>query len=640
MSMYRQIWLALILTTLLSLVGALLASTFSARIYLEEQLRMKNADNAASLALSLSQHKSDPVEIDLTVSALFDNGHYELIKVVDPHGKEIASHAAANNAYDAPLWFVHWLPLYSAPGTAQISNGWNQVGTVTVISNNRFAYKTLWESTMQMVSALAFAGFLGGWLGTLILRRLKKPLNAVIAQAQAIADRHFITTPEPKVPELQQLSAAMNSTVLLLKKMFTEEAQRLEAVRQEANSDSLTGLANRSFFMAQLLAAVEDEDSQAGTLLLIRIANLAEVNKRLGRGATDDFLKAMAAGIGECAKKIPNALAARLNGADFGMLLPSTEAQPLADDLLRNLVSAASAYIPQGPVAYIGSGRFAYGLNLGTLMAQVDSAIASAELEGISAVRDAATLNIDDAPRSNDQWAQLIEQAVAQRDTKLGSYPVADFDERLIHSECPLRLMFGHDWLPAGRFLPVAERLGLSSTLDAIAVALGIEELNKNPQLAGLAINLSARSLEDTNFRSNLRNQLLANPAASKRLWLEVPENGAYAHFDAFKAFCTELSNTGCKLGLEHFGRQFSQVGLLHDLKLDYLKVDASFVRDIQSNQGNQAFLKGLIGIAHNIGLRIFAEGVASKDELETLNILGFDGATGPAITVNTGSGK
>lgn len=635
MSMYRQIWLALILTTLLSLVGALLASTISARNYLEEQLRMKNTDNAASLALSLSQRKVDAIEIDLAASAMFDNGHYELIKVVDPHGQEIVSHSATSDEFGAPLWFVHSLPLTSAPGTAQISNGWNQVGTITVISNNRFAYKTLWESTLQMVGALAFSGLFGGWLGTLILRRLRIPLNAVITQAQAIAQRHFITTPEPKVPELRQLTAAMNSTVLLLKKMFADEATRLETVRQEANSDPLTGLSNRSYFMAQLLAAVENEDSQAGALLLVRIANLADVNKRLGRAATDDFLKTVAGVLNDCAQKIPYALAARLNGADFGILLPSTESQPLANDLLRTLITATSAYVPEGPVAFIGTGRFSYGLNLGTLMTQVDAAIASAESEGINVVRDASALNIEDAPRSNDQWLKLIQQAVEQRETKLGSYPVADFHGQLIHSECPLRLMFGSDWLPAGRFLPIAERLGLSSTLDAIAIALGIDELNTNDQLAGLAINLSARSLEDQTFRQNLRNLLLANPAASKRLWLEVPENGAYAHFDAFTAFSRELVGTGCQLGLEHFGRQFSQVGLLHDLKLNYLKVDASFVRDIKSNPGNQAFLKGLIGIAHNIGLKIFAEGVSTRDELDTLGSLGFDGVTGPVVAVS-----
>ena len=635
MSMYRQILLSLFLTTLLSLAGGLLASTLSARGYLEEQLRMKNADNAASLALSLSQRKVDAIEIELAVAALFDNGHYELIRVVDPHGKEIVSRSAIETGYDAPLWFVRCLPLASAPGQAQISNGWNQVGTITLVSNNRFAYKTLWHSTLQMVGALAFSGLLGAWLGTLIVRRLKAPLNAVIAQAQAIAQRHFITTPESKVPELRQLTSAMNSTVLLLKKMFADEAARLETVRQEANSDPLTGLSNRSYFMARLLAAVETEDAQAGTLLLVRIANLAEVNKQLGRAATDDFLKAIAGVLNACAQKVPNALAARLNGADFGILLPLTDPQPTADELLRALVVAASAYVPQGPVAYIGAGKFSYGLNLGTLMTQVDTAVAGAEADGVSCVRDAAALNADDAPRSNDQWLKLIQQAVEQRETRLGSYPVADFEHRLVHSECPLRLMFGTEWLPAGRFLPIAERLGLSATLDTIAIALGIEELNGNPQLAGLAINLSARSVQDERFRQDLRTLLLANPAASARLWLEVPEHGAYAHFDAFTAFCQQVAGTGCRLGLEHFGRQFSQVGLLHDLKLDYLKVDASFIRNINNNPGNQSFLKGLIGIAHNIGLKIFAEGVTAADELETLAGLGFDGATGPGVSVS-----
>ncbi|MES2935386.1 MAG: LapD/MoxY N-terminal periplasmic domain-containing protein, partial [Pseudomonadota bacterium] len=72
MSMYRQLWLALILTTLLALVGSLFASTLSARAYLQEQLRTKNSDNAAALALSLSQADVDAVEIELAVAAMFD----------------------------------------------------------------------------------------------------------------------------------------------------------------------------------------------------------------------------------------------------------------------------------------------------------------------------------------------------------------------------------------------------------------------------------------------------------------------------------------------------------------------------------------------------------------------------------------
>jgi len=539
-----------------------------------------------------------------------------------------------STTYDAPLWFVRSLPLNSEPGHAQINNGWNQVGTVTLISSTRFAYKSLWDTTLALIGALLFTSVFGGWLGTLVLRRIKKPLSDVIAQAQAIAERHFITIPEPDVPELRQLTTAMNSTVMLVKKMFADEAERLEQVRLEANSDPLTKLANRNYFMAQLQAVLELEDSFSGTLLLIRIANLADINKRLGRAETDNMLVAVASTMNKIMQAVPNSLAARLNGADFGLMLPSMDAHPIADQLLDALVSGTSAYIENGPVAFIGTGTFSYGLNLQNLLAQVDAALVGAEAQQVNGVRDADSLISEDAPRSNEQWLKLIYHAVENRETRLGSFPVTDFEQRLIHNECPLRLKFSDEWLPAGRFLPMAERLGMSSTLDTAAITLGIEELNMNRQIIGLAINVSARSLEDVTFCEYIRTLLLANPKASRRLWLEFPEFGAYAHFAAFKEFRNQMKGTGCRLGLEHFGRQFSQVGQLQELKLDYLKVDASFIRDIAGNDGNQVFLRGLIGIAHNLGMQIYAEGVTEQSELTTLKTLGFDGATGPGVKI------
>ena len=101
MSMYRQLWLAIITSTLLALLGSLLASTLSARAYLSEQLSMKNADNAAALALSLSQKNPDAVAVELAVSALFDSGHYELIRVTDPFGKTMVERRAAGQRQSA-----------------------------------------------------------------------------------------------------------------------------------------------------------------------------------------------------------------------------------------------------------------------------------------------------------------------------------------------------------------------------------------------------------------------------------------------------------------------------------------------------------------------------------------------------------
>lgn len=634
MSMYRQLWLAIIVSMLLALGGSLLAATLSARTYLSEQLTLKNADNAAALALALSQQRVDAVDIELAAAALFDGGQYELIRIVDPEGKQIVERVAEAGEPGAPAWFVRHFPITARAGEAQISSGWKQVGSVRLVSHSRFAYRALWKSTLEMTGALALAGIVGGWLGSLVLHRLRRPLQAVIGQAQAISERRFVTIDEPAVPELRQLATAMNATVTRLKTMFDDEAARLEAVRREANCDALTGLTNRVQFIEHLRAATQAEDSTGGTLVIARLAHLVEINQSLGRETTDELLRRFGRVIAETSDELPLALAARLNGADFALLARGLEApQAFADHLLARLTQEAAAFVPDGATAWLACGHFPRGIESGAVLAQVDAALAAAEAEMRNACRVIDLHDDDEAPRSADEWVRLIARALEHDWVRLVSFPVVALDGRLLHRECPLRLMFdeGGEWQPAGRFLPIAERLRLTPQLDLAAVRLGLEALNAKPALPGLAINLSASSLASTEFRTALQATLRRHPAAA-RLWLEVSEAGALAHFDAFRTLCVEAKAIGCRIGIEHFGRQFSEVGRLHDLGLDYLKVDASFIRGLDSNPGNQAFLRGLATIAKGIGMTVIAEGVAGDAEFAALAAAGFDGATGPGV--------
>ena len=635
MSMYRQLWLAIVVSTLLALTGSLLASLLSARSYLETQLSMKNTDNAAALALTLSQGKPDAVSVELAVSALFDSGHYEAIRVVDPMERLIVERVVSVDEIDAPAWFAHLLPLRATPGQARITDGWSQFGTVILVSHSRFAYAALWQSALQMLAALALAGLLAGLLGTRILRRLKAPLGAVIEQAKAITERRFVTIEEPRVPELKQLAAAMNATVIRLKTMFAEEAARLESVRREAMCDALTGLANREHGMARLRAVLASEETAGGALLLVRLPDLAGVNRRLGRTVADDYLKLAATRVAACAATRPQGFAARLNGADFGLVLPAeTDLAGAAERLREELCTVVAPFLDVEPCVCLGGAHYAPGMPIGELLALADSALAEAEACGRSVSRIAVG-GIEHQPGNAEAWARQILGALEAERVKLIAFPVVALDGRSLHVECPLRLKFGDDeeWQPAGRFLPVAERLQLTSQLDLAAVRLGLAELAARRDLAGLAINLSASSLTHASFRPALAVLLAAQPQAARRLWFELPESGALRHLQDLRALCRELKSAGCRVGLEHYGHHFSQIGQLHDLGLDYLKIDASFVRGVAGNLGNAAFLKGLAAIAHSIGLQVIAEGVAHADDLAALGELGFDGATGPGIT-------
>lgn len=630
MSMYRQFWLAIILSTLLALVGSLLASTLSSRAYLNEQLRLKNADNATVLALSLSQKNIDAVELELVIAALFDSGHYVSIVVTDPMGKTIVERRAALEKSDVPSWFINAFPIQSTPGQAQISSGWKQIGTVSLVTQSGAAYQTLWKSSREMVMTLALSGLIAGYLGTLILRRLKKPLRVVVDQATAMSERRFIITPEPKVPELRQLSMAMNSTSNLLQSMFAEEAERVEALRRQANTDPVTGLANRHHFLAQLQVSVEAEDAPAGSLLLLRLTRLAELNRQLGRNKADALLRKIGDLLLVSQNSLPNGFSARLNGTDFALIFREVDAGTVATTLLQQ-VTQELASIPNSPSAFIGVGQFSSGMAPGAVLSQVDSAVASAESAGVNDWRMAAPLDIEQAPRSAEEWSKLIQRALEQHWVKLALFPVVYFDGKVSHKEAALRLMFGGEWFPAGRFLPIAERLGLTDRLDLAAVNLAFEELSQQTT-TDVAVNLSAHSIQDAGFRSRLRSLLLSRPLLAKRLWIEVPENGAQGSLDAFRAFYQDMQQTGCKLGLEHFGRQFEKLNLLHDLKLDYVKVDGAFIRGIDSNAGNQAFIKGIANIIHRMGLQVFAESVNTPEELAALTNLGLDGATGVAV--------
>lgn len=634
MSLFRQLWLAVVAATVIAFAGSFVVSMLTARHYLEQQLAIKNVDNAASLGLSISQLDKDPVTIELQAAAVFDSGQYRLVRLIAPDGKTMLEKAASAPVEHVPEWFVRLFPIESRPGIAQISDGWKQFATVEIISHNQFAYQELWNGALKLLAWFAVGGISMGLLGTSLLHRIRRPLDAVVGQAQAISERRFVTIPEPTTPELKSLAGAMNVMVSRLKAMFAEEAERLERVRREANLDPVTGLANRSWFMNQLNAALADDDAPAsGVLLVLRLANLAGINRRAGRETADEALLRIGNVLGEIAAQDSRFTAARLNGADFALLLPGIDdPSPQAErlqTLLREL--GAAALIDDETLGYLASGSYRHDEEANGLLARIDSALATAESQGPATWCRAADYD-NRQMTSHADWRRMLDSAIRAERLRLIEFPVAGNRGQLLHLECPLRLQACDDgeWLAAGSFMPMASRLEMTADLDLAATRLACQRIEAGA--AAVAVNLSGESIRSAAFRDKMQALIASHKGIANRLWLEVSEIGAFEHFDDFLAFCNAIRPYGCRLGIEHFGRRFSDIGRLHQVGLDYLKIDGSFIREIDRQAGNQAFVKGLCSIAHNIGLTVIAEGVQTPEELAILPELGLDGATGPAI--------
>lgn len=634
MSLFRQLWLTVTVSMVLAFSGSFAVSLLTARGYLEQQLTNKNRDNAAALALSMSQQAQDPVTVELMVAALFDTGHYQLIRLTDPHGKVIVERSTVEDVRDVPAWFSRLFPIRAEPGLAQISQGWKQFGSIELMSQNRFAYQSLWRGGERMLMWFILAALVSGVLGSLVLRRLRRPVAAVVAQADAIAERRFITIDEPRVPELKQLAGAMNSMVIRLKGIFKEEAARLDTIRREVNQDALTGLANRSYFMSQLQNALHAEDAApTGLIMLLRVANLAEINRRLGRTAVDDLLRGIANLVQRETSRFPDAFCGRLNGADFALAIPADTETDVANTLLAGARDLAATFKEVDALASIGASPYRRGLDMQGLLATCDAALATAEAQGgntwhIAKLADAAPPAVTAA-----DWTAVIRGALGAGQVRLMTFPVISQQRTLLHLECPVRLRATDDqeWMPAGSFMPMASRLQLAPEIDLAVARLAYEKIGTGSE--DIAINLSGDSIQDVNFRHGLIALATQHQAANHRLWIEVSEHGAFDHFEAFADLCTQLKKARCRVGIEHFGRQIGDMGKLHGLGLDYIKVDASLVHGLDSNPGNQAFLKGLCAIARNMGLQTIAEGVQTDAEFAASIALGFDGATGPAVS-------
>jgi diguanylate cyclase (GGDEF)-like protein len=631
MPLIRQLLLLLLGSLLLAFVGSLTVHVGATRDVLQTQLNLKNSDNAAALAMVLSQQKGDSQLMGLLVSAQFDTGFYEAISLVGADGKTMLERVAQQRPRHAPHWFVSLLPISAEPGVAQVSDGWRAIGAVRVRSQTAYAHDELWKASLWSAAALAVVGVVAALLASALVQRIRRPLDQAVLQAHSLVQGEFITVPEPRVPDMQRLTRAMNSMVSRLKLVFEAQAKQVQSLRHQAHCDGLTGLSNRKHFMAQLRGLREREDGSAeGGLVLLRVLKLAEMNRAHGHDTTDRVLLALAQALGSYQERSASCHTGRLNGSDFALCLP---VGGLARETAQALIDALRAVLPTlgADIAVVaGAVEMRSDRPLAQHMSAADAALAVAESQGgfVVAVGDDAV----NAPALQGEvaWRQAIHSALSQDRLQLVSYPVLDQSNQLVHLECPLRLQLDPDgpFVSAARWLPLALRARLTAHTDERAATLALRAITAD----GLprCVNLSAASLSESAFPARLGHMLQASPQAAALLSVELPEVAALEHFDALRELGRQLRPLGVRLGLEHAGERLEQVPRLFELGLNYVKLDAAVVAHVEDDAGRSLFVRSLATMLHGLGAQVMAEGVCAEGHAQALWGLGIDAVTGP----------
>jgi diguanylate cyclase (GGDEF)-like protein len=643
MTLYRQIAVSIILLFILCFLGTVVISTENLRTFLATQLESHAQDTATSLGLSLSPHMQsrDMPIISAMVDAIFDRGYYREISIRSVNGETLLSRSSSLEYVEVPEWFIKAVRLQPPTAEALVMSGWKQAATVFVTSHPGHAYQELWSNTVDTFWLFLIAASSILLLALLALSLLLRPLRRVEDQAEAICNRSYpIQERLPRTRELRRVVIAMNRVAEKVNSIFTEQAELSERLREQAYKDPVTGLGNRRYFNRRMHRLTENrEEASRGAFFLIELNTLAAVNETSGYPAGDLLLRRTAEVIREQIGRSENSFATRLSGAGFGVVvagLDGADAESMAETFCHELLQLQiDDLIGNEDSVHIGVALWKQDHTVAGLLAEADIALRAAQSGGQHCWhRYAPPAAGQTEVHGTGQWRIFLQQILESGNISFVMQPVFGLGEEadtLLHNEILLRIPEPNGTeIRAGVFMPMAERIGLASRIDRLAIQKLLDVLAGNGGDASLhAINLSSASLHDPVFIQWLCSRLQQLPDIAKHLQFEFPEYGVLKNVQDARGVMERLEALGSNCGIDHFGRSFHSFGYLRNIRASYLKLDGSYTRGIGDEEDNRFFIKALTDTAHSIDIRVIAQAVETEAERSRIQELKLDGIQG-----------
>ncbi len=627
----------------LALAGNISSGVWSVKEHLNRQLNINAEDAARSLAISMNTalRENDQASLETLLNAMFDGGDYQSIRVFSVNGRLLIEKKAESHLSDVPGWFKGLIDFTSVTAESEVTDGWQQYGRIFVEPNSEKSYGKLWSITRKMVVWVIILMAAALVMIVFFMKALLKPLADMEHQANAISNRDFQTIPLPKARELRRVVMVMNGMAEKLSKLFADQAEMTEQLREMSFRDSLTGLSNRRDFVAHFKAYLDPrQGSQSGALILIGIRAFEKFNQEHGTAKADELLVQLASQLKLFRRDHSQIITARLKGAEFGIFIPDISREHAFQALQKlfkdvSMLPAVQSQKDMTDKLHMGLAYYSESSGIpstGDLISLADQALRRAQGRGKNTVIMLSTSEaIEKEGVMGDQaWRGYLEKVLERRAVKLLYQPVKHFGlSSASDYEVLARTDYKDSLVTASLFWPMVERYQWTEQFDQLIITKAMSLMASQPQDLRLTINVSPKSLLSKKFTDWLLKIAQENPAVSKRVVLEVSEYALHQDAETIIALSQSLHAFGMKLAIDHFGASSGTFSYLNRVQVDHLKVDRSYIRDIHQSKDNQFYIRSLIQIAHNLDIKVFAEGVEKDEEYQVLKELGLDGAIG-----------
>jgi len=424
---------------------------------------------------------------------------------------------------------------------------------------------------------------------------------------------------------------------------ITEKKATEEKLQYDATHDPLTGLPNRLFFMDRLDEALEKKveiNDYKVSVLFIDLDRFKYVNDSLGHLVGDDLLKEISLRLSECMR--PTDLVARLGGDEFTILVAGKfdpiEVTRIAERIqnkfripfnLRGheVYSSASIGILHASDKH-GSSE--------DIMRDADTAMYRAKHLG-KACHVVFDSEMHIAAKETLKLETDLRRAVENKEIKVFYQPIYDLGngeissvEALARWEHPER-----GYVPADKFIPVAEEIGLIDELCNQVLRKACEEIGtlrniKEPDRKyAVSINLSSTQFGNDSIVENIQRILIETGFSPRELKIEITESLFFEHQQRATLLLNQLRESGVEINIDDFGTGYSNLGYLQKLPITALKIDRSFVSMIDDEGKNDQIVRSIITLARNIGLKVVAEGIETNTQLQMLKLMECEGGQG-----------
>ncbi|WP_201839336.1 putative bifunctional diguanylate cyclase/phosphodiesterase [Microvirga zambiensis] len=398
-----------------------------------------------------------------------------------------------------------------------------------------------------------------------------------------------------------------------------------------ASHDPMTGLLNRTRFSEIVQARIANRvPGRQMALVILDIDNFKLINDDYGHAAGDEFLKHVARGIGRF--RLDEDIVARAGGDEFVIALTRASVTEMISDVKAIMATISKPIRQKGDTmaAHVSAGIYVMtdeGATVEEALSRAEVALHESKIDGKNRV-SLFSRELDERMRKRRELEDLVQHATANKGFELHYQPLFAIDhENCVGFEALLRLKDRQGaYVPPTTFVPIAESMGLIAAIGKWVIVEATRTAATWPSETFVSVNLSVCQFQDQTLVSTVEDALKESGLAPHRLELEVTESMLMEDNEGIAEQLRSLKALGVSVAMDDFGTGYSSLAYLWQFGFDKLKIDRSFVSALEKDEHRaRQILNTIIMLAHQLGMKVTAEGIETARQAEILRGLACD---------------